>query len=87
MEVAPLVSSRQLHLNAENADMIRGCVTPQVIHNWKERSEGDMELVDGYDELPDEFKVRVARAFEQGHVDDEDWNGVSDLWQAECSPC
>ncbi|CZT15733.1 uncharacterized protein RCC_01567 [Ramularia collo-cygni] len=52
-----------------------GCVTPSVIFNWKETSGGDMDLVDGYDELPDECKVKVARAFEQGHVDDEDWNG------------
>lgn len=36
-----------------------------------------MDLVDGYDDLPAEFQEKVVRAFEQGHVDDEDWNGVS----------
>jgi hypothetical protein len=39
----------------------------------------DMELVDGYDELPDEAQEKVKRALEQGHVDDEEWNGVSQI--------
>lgn len=39
----------------------------------------DMDLVDGFEELPDEAKEKVKRALEQGHVDDEDWNGVSAL--------
>ncbi|KAK3712912.1 hypothetical protein LTR37_008797 [Vermiconidia calcicola] len=52
-----------------------GCVTPLVIHNWKETSGMDMDLVDGYDTLPDEIKEKVKRALEQGHVDDEDWKG------------
>ena len=51
-------------------------MTPEVIHNWKETSGGDMDLVDGYDALPQEVQEKVVRAFEQGHVDDEDWNGV-----------
>lgn len=38
-----------------------------------------MDLVDGYDELTSEFKKKVENALEQGHVDDEDWKGVSDL--------
>ncbi len=37
----------------------------------------DMELIDGYDQLPEEAQVKVKRALEQGHVDDDDWNGVS----------
>ncbi|KAK3110866.1 hypothetical protein LTR53_014405 [Teratosphaeriaceae sp. CCFEE 6253] len=52
-----------------------GCVTPEVIHNWKEASGDDMDMVDGYDELPTDVQAKVERAFEQGHVDDEDWNG------------
>ncbi|EGP89615.1 uncharacterized protein MYCGRDRAFT_103551, partial [Zymoseptoria tritici IPO323] len=52
-----------------------GCVTPSVIHNWKITSGGDMELVDGYDELPAPLQEKVERAFEQGHVDDDDWTG------------
>lgn len=35
-----------------------------------------MEFVDGYDTLPPEVQEKVKRAIEQGHVDDEDWNGV-----------
>lgn len=48
-----------------------------VLHNWKESTDMDMDLVDGYDELPGPAQVKVKRALEQGHVDDEDWNGVS----------
>jgi len=54
----------------------RGCVTPQVIHNWNETSGGDMELIDGYDILPTDVQEKVKRALEQGHVDDKDWKGV-----------
>lgn len=35
-----------------------------------------MDLVDGYDELPEDAQEKVKRALEQGHVDDDDWNGV-----------
>ncbi|KAI7277127.1 hypothetical protein KC335_g127 [Hortaea werneckii] len=52
-----------------------GCVTPEVLHNWHEKAEGDMELIDGYDELPEDAQDKVKRALEQGHVDDEDWKG------------
>lgn len=33
-------------------------------------------MVDGYDELPEDAQEKVKRALEQGHVDDDDWNGV-----------
>lgn len=36
-----------------------------------------MELIDGYDDLPPQAQEKVKRALEQGHVDDDDWNGVS----------
>ena len=52
-------------------------MTPQVFHNWAETSGMDMDLIDGYDELPSDSQAKVKRALEQGHVDDEDWNGVS----------
>ena len=55
----------------------RGCVTPKVLFNWKESSGLDMELVDGYEELPEDQQEKVKRAIEQCHVDDDDWNGVS----------
>ncbi|WPH02847.1 parp-type zinc finger-containing protein c2a9.07c [Acrodontium crateriforme] len=52
-----------------------GCTTPDIFQKWKQTCEGNMDLVDGYDELPEELQVKVKRAFEQGHVDDEDWKG------------
>lgn len=54
----------------------RGCVSPMNINTWKTETGGDMDNVDGYDELPDEMKEKVARAMKQGHVDDEDWKWV-----------
>lgn len=38
--------------------------------------EDDLDLLDGYDELPPEAQEKVRRALENGHVDDEDWRGV-----------
>jgi len=46
------------------------------INTWKTETGGDMDNVDGYDELPNDMKEKVARALEQGHVDDEDWKWV-----------
>lgn len=54
----------------------RGCVTPTVLHNWWETANEDLELVDGYEELPDDAKEKVKTALEECHVDDDDWNGV-----------
>ncbi|KAL9096681.1 MAG: hypothetical protein Q9165_001169 [Trypethelium subeluteriae] len=50
-----------------------GCVTPQVLENIKDTIDGDYELVDGMDELPEEMQDKIKRAIQQGHVDDEDW--------------
>lgn len=52
-----------------------GCTTPAQIANLKESSGDDIDMVDGYDELPEDAKDKVRRALEQGHVDDEDWKG------------
>ena len=52
-------------------------MTPKVLANVKEAISGDYEMFDGFDELPSEEQERVRRAIEQGHVDDEDWKGVS----------
>lgn len=56
--------------------LIRGCVTPNVIANMKEESGMDPDLIDGYEDLPEEDQKRLMKALEQGHVDDEDWKGV-----------
>lgn len=34
-------------------------------------------MVDGYDELPDEYQKKIDYALENHHVHDDDWNGVS----------
>lgn len=36
-------------------------------------------MLDGYEELPNDLQEKVKQAFDNGHVDDEDWKGV-------CSP-
>jgi hypothetical protein len=60
------------------ADVNRGCVTPKVISNVNELIQGDLEMLDGYEDLPAAEQERVERALKQGHVDDEDWKGVCD---------
>lgn len=57
-------------------------MTPKQIDNLVESSGGDTDMVDGYDELPDEFQEKIKYALENGHVHDEDWNGVSKLTAA-----
>jgi len=33
-------------------------------------------MVDGFDELPDEYQDKIKFALEHRHVPDEDWKGV-----------
>lgn len=40
-------------------------------------SGGDEDLLDGFDEIDQESQDKIRRALKQGHVDDEDWKGVS----------
>lgn len=68
-------------------DIPRGCVTPKLVSNinntMEEEGSGgdgdekDYSAIDGYEEIPEEFQEKVRHALEQGHVDDEDWKGVS----------
>ena len=62
--------------SSSKSNFYRGCVTPEVLRNWKNTCEMDMELVDGFDSLPEGDQEKVKRALEQEHVDDDDWNGV-----------
>jgi hypothetical protein len=55
----------------------RGCVTPQVIANLKTLIEDDVEIFDGYEDLPEADQEKIATAIKEGHVADEDWVGVS----------
>lgn len=62
-------------------------MTPRQIASIQEivdeNGDRDMTLLDGYDEIPAESQKKVADAVEQGHVDDEDWRGVSLPFQYE----
>ena len=49
-----------------------GCTTPKVIADLDEVTDGDMDNVDGYDELDEEDQARVRQAIADGHVADED---------------
>jgi hypothetical protein len=39
-------------------------------------TEGDTDLIEGYDELPKDMQEKVDFALKNGHVPDEDWKGV-----------
>lgn len=52
-------------------------MTAKVIENvikkvW-DGELGDMDMLDGYDELPDDEKEHVKEILERGYVADEDW--------------
>ena len=72
----------QAHFSALRDELVmltcwcRGCVTPKQIENLKTSIENDLDLFDGYDELPEDAQEKMRRALEQGHVDDEDWKWV-----------
>jgi len=63
----------------------RGCVTPKQIGNIIEQLGGldgldldkDLDILDGYEELPPEHQDKIRYALENGHVNDDDWKGVS----------
>jgi len=48
-----------------------GCTTPKIIANMKKMFEEPSEL-DGYEELRPEDQAKVDKAWEDGHVADED---------------
>ncbi|KAI9738161.1 MAG: hypothetical protein M1835_003247, partial [Candelina submexicana] len=45
------------------------------LSNLRETTNGDLDYVDGYDEVPVEMQEKIKRALDQGHIDDEDWKG------------
>ena len=51
-------------------------MTPKQISNLKDSTGGDPSQLDGYEELPEDLQEKVVNAFEQGHIDDEDWGWV-----------
>ncbi|KIM42150.1 hypothetical protein M413DRAFT_55852, partial [Hebeloma cylindrosporum] len=48
-----------------------GCVTPKIIANVKKSFEDASEL-DGYEALTPEDQARVVKAYQEGHVAEED---------------
>ena len=48
-----------------------GCTTPKIIENIK-KSLTEMSELDGYDDLHSEDKNKLNKAWEDGHVADED---------------
>lgn len=83
--MAPLVSViTEIRTNHEILTLSRGCTTPKVIEHiveaWEsmcDSEDKDYNLLDGYEDLPEEYQEKVRKALEQGHVDDADWKGVS----------
>lgn len=72
----------------------RGCVTPKQIANIQDQI-GDLEgidldndlgdILDGFDELTPESQDEVKYALRNGHVRDEIWKGVRDLFPLSAS--
>ncbi|KAL3466266.1 hypothetical protein BJX64DRAFT_251235 [Aspergillus heterothallicus] len=60
-----------------------GCVTPKIISNLNEvigeGDDRDLDLLDGYEDLSEENQQKLAKALDQGHVDDEEWNGDAEM--------
>ncbi|KAH6890945.1 hypothetical protein BKA70DRAFT_1027346, partial [Coprinopsis sp. MPI-PUGE-AT-0042] len=48
-----------------------GCTSRKIIENIKQ-SLGDAEELDGFENLQDEDKTKVCKAWEEGHVDASD---------------
>ena len=60
----------------------RGCVTPKQITGVKSSIEDNLDLFDGFDELPNDLQEKVKTALADGHIADDDWTGVPSV----CSP-
>lgn len=48
-----------------------GCITPKILGNMKAAHEDPSDL-DGYEDLKDEDKAKVVKAWQEGHVDPAD---------------
>ncbi|KAI9810894.1 MAG: hypothetical protein M1827_005753 [Pycnora praestabilis] len=70
-----LGSAEAKHIAKEPLIHFRGCVTPQQLGNLQEVTNGDLDYVDGYDQVDAMMQDKIKRALEQGHVDDVEWNG------------
>lgn len=43
----------------------------------EDSEEPDFSRLDGFEELSEEFQEKIRKAIELGHVEDEEWKGVS----------
>lgn len=48
-----------------------GCVTPKIIDNMK-KSFNEASELDGFEDMKEEDQERISKAWEDGHVADED---------------
>ncbi|KAF6757670.1 hypothetical protein DFP72DRAFT_808558, partial [Ephemerocybe angulata] len=48
-----------------------GCTTPKILSNIKEAHPEPTDL-DGYEDLTDEDKAKIVKAWQEGHVDPAD---------------
>jgi hypothetical protein len=65
-------------------------VTPLQIKNIQDMVEGldldtDLDVLDGWDEIDEDFQEKIKHALRLGHVADEDWRGVSPSRLSCCS--
>ena len=67
----PFPSSALLTRSGLSAWRHWGCVTPKIITNMKKSFEEADEL-DGFDELNADDQAKISKAWETGHVADED---------------
>ena len=50
-------------------------MTPLQLQNLSKSIDSAAEI-DGWDEIPVEYQDKIRDALKDGHVNDEDWNGV-----------
>ena len=67
-----------------NLTAYRGCVTPKQISNIEETIEGNLDFLDGYDEIDEDSQAKVRKALEDGHVADDEWKGVNAIIAVRC---
>lgn len=50
-----------------------------AIADEEDDTELDFEALDGFDDLPSEWQEKIKAAVETGHIEDDEWKGVSYL--------
>jgi Poly(ADP-ribose) polymerase and DNA-Ligase Zn-finger region. len=71
-----------LHIWFQALTSFRGCFTPKQIVNVRKDLTADSEdldfsRLDGFNELTNELQEKIRKAIELGHIEDEEWKGVS----------